>query len=141
MDPNTKLYVTNKGALLMKGGVLKAPGSQLLASDFKGIEANLETLLTAGNLSLNPVDAQGIDVVRGEQLPPLPIAKEGESIEADRLPRMVAGGDEQATIQRLKQIKEAQAAVKAAEDERQKLLADLVDAELTPEEARELGVI
>lgn len=141
MNPDTNLYVTNKGSLLMRGGKLLSPGASLKAADFKGIEANLQTLLAAGNLSLSPVEAQELDIERGEQLPPIPLAKADGTIDLSLMPKIVAGKDEQATLAKVREIKAAAEARVAEEAKRQKVLADFAGASLTPAEAKELGVI
>lgn len=144
MNPNDTLLVTDKGAILMPDGRLAKPGDRVEISRFAKHQQQMQILLDAGNLSAEDVPVTGIDVQRvpeGEQAPPIPNEidlKAGQGLRSGA----GSGSNDAATMQRLDEIKKAQAAAKAAADERQARLAEVGEGvDLTPEEAAALGVI
>jgi hypothetical protein len=147
MNPNTKLFVTSRGSILMRGGVLKSPGDFVLAGEFKGLEANLQELLRVGALSLESgrVAKLGERAIDGNRVEAsdlaAPLADEIDLKTGAGVPRGQQGQHDGATLQRVKEIRAAQLAREQAEAERQAKLRQLSGADLTAAEAKELGVI
>jgi hypothetical protein len=140
MNPNTPLLVTDKGSIILRGGRIAKPGEHITPADFKGCEAQLRILLDAGNLSEKDIEVTGLDIQRVDELPP-PVPGDIDLKTGKGVLRGAPGGDEAATIARLKEIKQAQEAADAKTAARQKLLAEVGDSELTLEEAQALGVV
>lgn len=136
MQPDTVLYVTDRGSILMPNGSLAMPGGTVLAGDFAKHQENLKTLLASGNLSLEPVRVTGLDVRRVDELAP-PLPQEINLKTGEGVPRSVAGSkaNDGETIRRVKEIAEAKAA-------REKALAEVGEgAVVTLEEAQALGLV
>lgn len=136
MQPDTKLYVTDRGSIILPSGALAVPGNVVLASSFAKNRAALDELLAAGKLSLAPVQVTGIDVQRVDELPPA-LPNEINLKTGEGVPRSgsSAAANDGETIRVLKQIAEAKAA-------REKALAEVgPDSVLTPDEAKALGLV
>lgn len=136
MQPDTILYVTDRGSILMPNGSLAVPGGTVRAGDFAKHQENLKTLIASGNLSLQPVQATGLDVRRVDELPPA-LPNEIDLKTGKGVPRSgsSAAANDGETMRVLKQIAEAKAA-------REKALAEVGDgAVLTPDEAKALGLV
>lgn len=140
MDQDTKLIVTDKGAIIMPKGRLAKPGDTVTVAEFKGYEAQLEILCEAGNLSQESVQVTGIDTERvsdEDRLPALETELDGKNA-----PRSVSGANEAQTQAQLAEIKAQQEQREQQAAQQKAALAQVgADAELTPEEAQELGIM
>lgn len=141
MNQDTNLLVTDKGSIILPNGQLAIPGATVKAGLFVKHQENLATLLASGNLTEKlDTPVTGIDIER-ERSPGLPIAgAEDQGLEASKALRTVAGNDT-ATLQRLAEIKAEQEKARQAEQQRQAVMADIVDEPLTLAEAKELGIL
>lgn len=135
----TQYTVTDRGAIMLRGAIRK-PGETILASEFKGVEAARDSLVASGNLATGPVQVTGLDIIRGEQLPPIPASKDDKAVTEDKMPRLVPG-DNKATLAKLAEIKARQAEAAQADAERQSVMADVEGVELDIEEARALRIV
>lgn len=136
MEPDTILYVTDRGSILMPNGSLALPGGTVVARDFAKHQENLKTLLASGNLSLQPVKATGLDVRRVDELAPA-LPNEINLKTGEGVPRTVAGSqaNDAETLRRVAEIK-------AAKEQREKALAEVGEgAVVTLEEAQALGLV
>lgn len=136
MQPDTILYVTDRGSILMPNGALAMPGGTVRAGDFVKHQQNLQTLIDSGNLSLQPVKATGLDVRRVDELAPA-LPNEIDLKSGKGVPQSVAGSqsNDAETIRKVQEI----AAAKAA---REKSLSEIGDGTvLTLEEAQALGLV
>lgn len=135
--PEQELLVTDKSAIIMPDGALAKPGDIVQVKRFAKHMAQLQILVDAGNLTLSlDTVVTGVDTERTPPPPPLPVdmdLKTGKGVLRSR-----AGGNEGQVTARLNQIK----ANAEAEKKRLAAIAEIgADAELSPEEAKELGLL
>lgn len=133
MQPNTVLLVTDRGSLVLPGGRMVKPGERFQARAFQGREERLAALVAEGNVTTDldrPVSQLDLRMDALKESAPLPHEIVVGKADAPAGPT----ADEARIRSELRELGEKREARQAA-------LAEMQDQELTPEEAKALGIL